>query len=104
MIRTLPSTVDFEAQLKAIDYPKMDAIDRWEVRLDEDWSGDPAVFVTITYKDAEIRDAWPTRNKLVDAVRSLAEAAFPDRWSYVDLTADSDIDPDPDPPRKTRKR
>jgi hypothetical protein len=105
MVQTADSVTELEQEIRAIDQPIVTAVANWDVRLDEDWSGDPAVYVMVTFKDSEIRAVWHARNALRAEIERRAARLFPDRISYVRFSAESiAMDPDPSPSRSRRAR
>src|SRR4051794_23084462 len=101
MAQTADAVNELEQAIRGIDHPAVAAVAKWDVRLDEDWSGDPAVYITVTFKDSEIRRIWPTRNELRASIEAAATRLLPGRLVYVRLTAQSiAIDPDPPSPKR----
>ena len=88
-------------ELKSLDDPIVAAVAEWAVRVGEDWSGDPAVRVTVTLKDSDIRGVWSQLTPFQNKVSDVAERLFPGHIGSVTFTGES-MDLDPDPPAKIR--
>ena len=103
MIAPVEKTDELLAELKALDDPIVNAVAEWEARVGEDWAGDPAVRVIVTFKDSDIRAVWHSRRVLEEAIYAAAARWTPGRYPYITFTSQSDwIDPNP-PPRKRKK-
>ncbi len=74
---------DVQRALEAIPDELRNAVSRWEIAIDEDWSGDPATHVRVLFKDAELIRAWPQRNRYRDRIRETLWNLLPDRIPYV---------------------
>ena len=103
MIEAPETTAALEAEIQAILDTTAGAVAEWNLRLGEDWSGDPGVFITVTFKDSELQRIWPSHRGLESALDIAAIRRFPSRLSYVTFTAQTDA-ADPTPALRQRRR
>ena len=63
------------------------AIDRLDIEVRPDSTGEPAVFVTVVFKDADLYDGWLRRNDLRARLRKRLVEFVPELWPFVDFSA-----------------
>lgn len=93
------STARILEAIKQIDSPCTAAADVWDVRITKDWSGDDAVYVSVTFRDDQIRAIWPFRREFEQAIKDIVQDEMGrELWLvYVDFHAhDVGLDPDPE--------
>jgi hypothetical protein len=89
------SPEELSQELARIDDPAASAVAEWQVRVDNDWSGDPAIHVVIVLRDERVRDVWPGRESLRTKARDLLRQLAPERWPFIAFSAQSDsLDPE----------
>jgi hypothetical protein len=72
------------------------AASRWDVRVGQDWMGNPAVFVTLVFRDDAIGKVWRRREDYRRALRDrLFELLPEDYYPFIGFSAESvALDPD----------
>ena len=63
------------------------AIDRLDIEVRPDSTGEPAVFVTVVFRDADLREAWFRRNDLRARIRARLVEFVPELWPFVWFSA-----------------
>ncbi|MFN0145703.1 MAG: hypothetical protein ACKVT1_04275 [Dehalococcoidia bacterium] len=92
---TLPTPEAIRDELVRLDPERAADVSRWEVEIGEDSVGDPAVFVTVVYRDDRLYAAWKRRREYTGLIEAGLTALLPGRWPYVTLSAESvAIDPE----------
>ncbi len=66
------------------------AVSRWEVSVGEDSTGDPAIFVTVVFRDTAIHDAWKSRISYRDELFETLIDTYPDYYPFVGFSAESE--------------
>lgn len=75
------------------DYAR--AVSRFDIEVTDDSTGDPAIFVTVVFKDTDLYGAWPKRDAYREKIQDHLFEEWPDRYPYVTFSAESvAIDPE----------
>jgi hypothetical protein len=85
---------EIRERLIALDPVRAKDVSRWEIKIGEDSLGEPAVHVTVVYRDDRLYHAWPEQEKYRERLWDELVRLFPDRWPYVIASAES-VDADP---------
>ena len=83
MIEAPEATDALRVDIQAVLAGTAGAVAEWELHLGEDWSGDPGVFITVTFKDSELQRVWPARRSLQASIEEHARKRFPGRFPYI---------------------
>ena len=63
------------------------AVDRLDIEVRPDSTGEPAVFVTVVFRDADLREGWLRRNDLRASIRARLVEFVPELWPFVWFSA-----------------
>jgi len=66
-----------------------DAVSRWEIRVGDDWLGEPAIFVTVVFKDSQIHRAWKIRRPFRERLHDALLQRFPEYYPFIGFSAES---------------
>jgi len=71
------------------------AVARWEIEVGEDWRGEPAVFVVIVLRDADVARVWRTRDAFRRRLRERLFELLPEEYyPFITFSAESEsLDP-----------
>ena len=85
-----PRAEDIREIAIALDPEFAEAVSRWDIRVGEDWRGEPGVFVTIVLRDDGARAVWPTRDGYrTRLLQALLEALPEDYFPFISFSAES---------------
>ncbi len=85
-----PTPLEIHEVAANLDPEFAKAVSRWEVSVGEDSTGDPAIFVTIVFRDAAIHAAWPGRAAFRDRLRDLLFDIAPGYYPFIGFSAESE--------------
>lgn len=75
--------------VEGLDPGFAETVARWEIDIGEDWLGEPAVHVTIVFKDARIRDVWKSKDDYRKRLERALRNYLPEHYPFIVFSAES---------------
>jgi hypothetical protein len=80
---------EIRERLIALDQEKAKDVSRWEIKVGEDSLGEPAVFVTVVFRDDRAHAGWVSWTDYRHAIERRLRSLLPPYWPYVWPSAES---------------